>query len=254
MRRGKFSVHPGEAYGRLTTIELVDYRRQSGYRWLCSCTCGNTATVFASNLRRGHTKSCGCLFAEQVKKPRPSITRHGQHGTPEYGIWANLKARCLNPNDAGFERYGGRGITVSDRWLGSFENFISDMGPRPSPGHSIDRIDVNGPYSPENCRWATTREQSRNRRSSAWIEAFGERLILTDWCARYGLDHSTVQHRLRRGWTPEAAVSSPPLGKAEIARLANEVKRRKRLGERENDRLRCELDELRTQLSEMANR
>jgi len=151
----------GNIYGRLTAIEF--HKRDSIKKntfWVCKCECGNTLVVNTENLRVGNTKSCGCLQKESVSKANKT---HGLRNTPEYSAWAALKGRCLNKNNGEYHRYGARGITVCDRWLDSFENFYADMGKKPSSNLSIDRINNNKGYSKENCRWATSSQQARNR-------------------------------------------------------------------------------------------
>jgi hypothetical protein len=129
--------------------------------------------------------------------------------TPEYNAWKQARMRCQNPRNARFKDYGGRGITVCERWQ-KYENFLSDMGPRPSPLHSLDRENNDGNYEPGNCRWATAEQQQRNMRNNNWITAFGETLCLQDWVRRTGLDSKTIRWRIATGWTPEDALSTSP--------------------------------------------
>lgn len=134
--------------------------------------------------------------------------RHGCTGTYEHGIWLQMKQRCLDPNNAAYDRYGGRGIKVCDRWLNSFEAFLDDMGPRPT-GLTIDRINNNGHYEPTNCRWTTYREQRLNSRSVRLLTFNGETRCLTDWARITGIGECTIFYRLQRGWSVERALTEP---------------------------------------------
>jgi hypothetical protein len=163
-RAHNFKNEIGNVYGRLTVLARAETVGNM-LTWRCRCSCGNETVAYGSNLRRGHSRSCGCL---KIEVTLTRCTTHGEarHGklTPEYRAWAALINRCENPQNPRFKDYGGRGITVCERWRSSYETFLADMGRRPSPRHSLDRIDNNGHYEPANCRWATASEQRRNQR------------------------------------------------------------------------------------------
>jgi len=209
----ELGLHPeGRSFGRLNILYRVDPPDSvvnNGYRYyLCQCSCGNEVVVQLSSLLSGGTKSCGCLHSElTAERNRLQRTTHGMSDTSEYNIWNNMVARCTNKKLPGYGRYGGRGIEVCDRWLSSFENFYTDMGGRP-PGTSLDRIDNNGDYAPDNCRWATTKEQSRNRRSNRLIE--GKPMV--EWCEENDLNRNAVGNKLWRllknGMSDEDAVEA----------------------------------------------
>lgn len=146
----------GRRFGSLVVISRAHNSDSHHARWFCQCDCGNTAVVYSSNLIRGHTRSCGCQKEERILK-------HGMCGSPEYQAYQGMIDRCFNPNNSEYRNYGGRGITVCDKWREGFEAFYSDMGDRPSSQHSLDRIDVNGNYEADNCRWANIFVQAQNR-------------------------------------------------------------------------------------------
>jgi hypothetical protein len=162
---GIFIDLTGKTFSRLTVISKAEIKRGKGVKWVCRCICGKEKSVPSYKLTTGHTKSCGCYQKERASE---SNTTHGHKAkgvsSPEYTSWQNMKCRCYDIKDKYYESYGGRGIKVCERWLGSFENFYEDMGPNPSKHHSLDRKEVNGDYEPSNCRWATNSEQSINQR------------------------------------------------------------------------------------------
>lgn len=135
--------------------------------------------------------------------------KHGKRHTPEYACWRGMKGRCYLPSNKTYHNYGGRGIKVCDRWLNSFQAFFGDLGERPSPQHSIERIDTNGNYEPGNCRWATAKEQGENRRDTRWLTYDGKSLCMADWANLTGIPVGTIWHRLNSGWSIEAALTKP---------------------------------------------
>jgi hypothetical protein len=148
----------GQRFGRLLVLSFAEIRQRKAH-WLCRCDCGNERTFSGKHLRTGHTTSCGCY-------KRANASKHAESQrpwTPEYRAWCDLRSRCNNPKVKQYDDYGGRGISVCERW-DDYANFLADMGRRPSPAHSIDRRDNDGNYEPSNCRWATKEEQMQNRR------------------------------------------------------------------------------------------
>ncbi len=181
----------GRVFGRLTVVEQVPQPAwDTGHCvkwWLCRCECGKNSRVRGHHLKAG-TQSCGCLNRELVST---SCTKHGLYKSREYGIWASMIQRCCNPTAILFPRYGGKGLTVDDRWR-DFANFYADMGPAPD-GHSIDRIDNAKGYAPGNCQWSDAFQQNRNRSLSNWIEWGGERLTVSEWSRKLRVSRNTVK-------------------------------------------------------------
>ena len=194
----------GRVFGRLTVICRVKHSGK-GVRWFCKCSCGNEKQVAGNHLRSGSTVSCGCHAAESTSS-RSFI--HGRTKSTEYKSWSAMKQRCTNTRNAEFYLYGGRGVSVCNRWIDSFENFIKDMGNKPK-GMSLDRIDTNGNYCPENCRWATDEQQNNNTRKNKFITHEGKTLSHTQWSKLLGGNPNLVYLRIREGWDDMSAVTTP---------------------------------------------
>lgn len=187
----------GSRFGSWLVLSLADRAPSGPLRWLCRCDCGLEARVIGGNLRGGNSKSC-----------RPCAkTTHGLSRSRVYETWRNMLSRCGQPSCERYPRYGGRGISVCRQWL-SFDVFYADMGPQPD-GKSIERIDNDGDYTPENCRWATHDEQMQNVGHVKFLEWNGERLTRSQWADRVGLHRETIRSRLKRGWTVERALTTP---------------------------------------------
>lgn len=199
------SVKSGDRFDRLVAVEMVP-RGKSMSWWRVRCDCGTEKVVRMSAVTRGDTRSCGCLIREITAARSRS---HGKSRDLIYQVWTSLVKRCCNPKTSNFADYGGRGITVCDRWRNSFEAFLEDMGPRPSPKHSIDRIDNDGNYEPGNCRWATWTVQARNRRGGRLVEIDGEVLPLKEAAERHGVPYHRVHRRIQNGWALTDALGKP---------------------------------------------
>lgn len=195
----------GERFGRLVGVaDIAPGEREKG---LFKCDCGTTKAISRKHVRGGKISSCGCLQREVASQ---TFTKHGHsrigQRTTEYRIWYAMKDRITNPDCPAYENYGGRGIKICDAWLNDFSAFLADMGPRPS-GMTIDRIDNDGDYEPGNCRWATRKQQSNNRRSNRHVEIDGRTVTLAQACDQRGLTVGTVWSRLERGWPVEKALT-----------------------------------------------
>lgn len=187
--------------------EVGRHHGNGGRLFECRCECGAVVTLNGGKLARGHTKSCGCL---RRARGRDMLRKHGGAGSPEWLAWVSMQARCTDPGYAGYHRYGGRGIRVHAPWSESFEVFLASVGPRPSPTHSLDRIDNDGHYEPGNVRWADVITQARNRSSNVRMTKDGETMTIVEWSARLGLSHSAIRERLKRGWSIERALTPRP--------------------------------------------
>ena len=196
MKPGQLS---GQKFGRLTILHREANSRHGKTRWLCRCDCGTQKIVLAATLLRGESRSCGCLL-------KRGAVKHGMSGTPTYRIWKAMRVRCHNPRQASYPRYGGRGITVCQRW-NDFANFLADMGERP-PGCSIDRINNDGNYEPGNCRWASPQTQADNSRRPTMLTFDGKTMSLSAWARHLGINVTTLLERLEK-WPREEALSRP---------------------------------------------
>lgn len=210
MSRGMqpMSVDPtGQRFGNLTVLSVVSIKRRRRLTYcICRCDCGKETAVRIGSLRGGDTKSCGCVRAARLK--RGPVT-HGMSNHELHRSWMSMHKRCYSKRDDAYESYGGRGITVCKAWH-DFPAFVRDMGPRPV-GTTLDRIDNDGPYSPENCRWATWKVQASNRRNSVLITINGRTQCAARWAAEVGITPTSIHRRLRKGWPPEKAVMTPRL-------------------------------------------
>ena len=205
-RHPNFKDLTGRTFGQLTVLREAGRTPRGQITWACKCECGNSHIAQGTHLRSGHTTSCGCFRQEASIAAN---TTHGLSGSPEFFVWYDMIRRCYDTARPHYVRYGRRGISVCSRWRDSFATFYDDMGPRPSSAHSIDRIDNEGDYEPDNCRWATLHEQSRNTRRNHNLTHNGITMCITDWANRVGVDRRTITKRLNRGWSVELALTTP---------------------------------------------
>jgi hypothetical protein len=202
-------------FGRWTVIARGP-RQGNALTWFCRCECGTEKFVEGASLRRSDTpkssKSCGCYRRERITRHGQSIRR--KRNASAYGIWSAMKDRCSNPSNSEYAAYGGRGIKVCSRWIASYQAFISDMGPRPSRRHSIDRINNDGNYEPGNCRWATRKQQDDNRRNAIMVVYGGKLMRLREVVSKSGsaIPFATIRYRVKHGWPIERALTEPQLG------------------------------------------
>ncbi len=214
----RFKDLTGRQFGKLTVIRFAGRGDHGRSMWLCRCSCeaATETVVAANNLKSGTSTSCGCSRKGRTGQTNPCF-RHGGIHSPEYRCWYGMIRRCRDDNDPNWHHYGGRGIKVCDQWQGKkgFANFLADMGPRPSPKHSIDRLNVNGNYEPDNCAWRTWKEQERNRRNNRTLTHRGETLCVSEWAERLGIKPATLYKRLEYGWSVERTLETNTLSLAE---------------------------------------
>lgn len=187
----------GDVFGRLRIIEINKFKKSGHFFHLCVCECGNEKIIMNGNLKNGKTKSCGCLNREKLSLR----AKHKMHGTQEYTAWNNMWTRCTNIKSDRYKNYGGRGITVCKEWE-IFTNFINDIGMKPSINHSIGRIDNNGNYCKNNCRWETPLQQKTNTTTTVLIEFNGVKKIASEWAKEFNISEFKIRQRFARGIMP----------------------------------------------------
>jgi hypothetical protein len=198
----------GQKFGELTVIQRAENDKKGRTQWLCQCDCGKQKIIRGSSLTFGNTKSCGCLSIEKLKK---MSSTHKMAKTRLYKIWANIKTRCLNPKYPRFCDYGGRGITICNEWIESFENFSKwALNNGYADSLAIDRINNNGNYEPSNCRWVSNKINSLNKRNNLIFEYQNKKQCLKMWAEELNIDYVLLYNRIvRRKWTFEKAISTP---------------------------------------------
>jgi hypothetical protein len=191
-----------QKFGRLTVVSRAPNDKSTNTMWNCACECGNTSIVQAGALKAGKVISCGCYNSEKNRT-------HGVSKNPLFATWAKMISRCYNKNDPAYKNYGARGISVCDAWKNNPAQFVEDMAPKPH-GLELDRIDNNGNYSKENCRWTTRQQQCINRRSTRLIEYNGQANSILEWSRITGINRRTITQRLSNGWPVHEALTKPP--------------------------------------------
>jgi hypothetical protein len=202
----------GQKFGRLTVIERAENKGHEP-TWICKCECGNLKRVIGAELRKGNTTSCGCYAKEvtskRLKGKTPHNKRHGMTGTRIYKIWVEIKSRCNNPNDSSFKRYGGKGISVFKEW-DNFDAFYDwSMSNGYAENLTIDRIDNNKGYSPDNCRWVTMKEQANNKTNNHIVVYKGKEYTISQLAEIYGVPYKKLWKRIKLNWSIEKALSTP---------------------------------------------
>ncbi len=198
----------GLRFGKWTVVSRSKNNASGKSMWFCNCDCGTTSVVGGGPLSSGRSLSCGCGVAAITSANK---TKHGGgvggQRTKEYRAWIGIRRRCTDERNALYKRYGAAGVTVSPLWLNDFTAFLNYIGPAPSEKHSIDRIDNGRGYEPGNVRWATQKQQCRNKTNNVYVEISGKRMVLAEACEERGMDYHLVWQRLRSGFSTERAFS-----------------------------------------------
>jgi len=205
----------GFRFGRLTVLAIAGKSKDRHITWTCKCDCGNIKVISGNSMRSGMTTSCGCYLSEVIKLSSNKSSTHKMTKSATYASWRSMLSRCNNKNAPDYDRYGGRGITVCERW-NSFENFLADMSERPS-GKTLDRKDNEGNYEPSNCRWATRIEQGCNTRGNVNLTFNGQTNCLAEWARVTGIKEKAIRDRFNDGWTAERILTTPVRVKAKRA-------------------------------------
>ena len=213
----------GQTFGRWTVIGRAENAANCQARWRVRCECGTEGIRESIVLRDGRSQSCGCIKREQTAA---MSIKHGHSFsgkiTPTYRSWCGMIARCCNPRHRSYDRYGGRGIAVCERWL-TFIHFLEDMGEKPA-GQSVHRVDNDGPYEPGNCRWASGREQARHKTNNHLVTFQGETLTIAEWSERTGIKASVISERLIESWSAADALTKPGVGHVHLVTLDGETR------------------------------
>lgn len=198
----------GKRFGKLVAIKTIGKNKNGGYLWQCKCDCGNEITASVGNLNNGHTKYCGCLRADRCET---NFTKHGLESTRLYDIWRDMRLRCYDERNISYNRYGGMGITICDEWKEDVKAFYDwAMANGYNDGLTIERIDNDGNYSTDNCRWATVKEQANNRRSNVLVTHNGKTQTMKEWANEVGIPYKVVWARMQKlGWSAERALTYP---------------------------------------------
>lgn len=200
----------GDKYNRITLIKLDHKNKNYHQYWLCECDCGVKKVVNASSVKHGSIKSCGCLNNELLKKRKPNLSHGYANKEKLYEVWKNMKRRCKDKNNNRYEFYGGKGIVVCEDWDNdylSFRNWAMNNGYKDNL--TIDRIDNNGNYEPENCRWATMKEQLNNQSRNRLLTYKGETKTMSEWATKLNITYGAINHRVQRDWSMERIVNTP---------------------------------------------